>query len=44
MSRQRMTLAVLAVARHLMLAKAQRLMDQNDCPKPFETHGTVYLI
>ncbi len=39
-----MTLAVLAVARHLMLAKAQRLMDQNECPEALENHGTIYLI
>ena len=44
MSRQWMTLAVLAADRHLTLAEAQQLVDENDCPKAFKEHGTVNLI
>jgi hypothetical protein len=37
-------LAEVAADRRLILAGAQKLIDESDCPKAFKTSGTVWLI
>lgn len=39
-----MTLAEIALDRHVSLTEAQRLVDEANCPKVFKSEATVYLL
>jgi hypothetical protein len=39
-----MTLAEIALDRHITLDEARRLVDTTHCPAVFKTHETLYLL